>query len=120
MSFLASFDEAQGTYLIGAPTYMTMPTEMYSLVLNFPRQVAAVFALLLSMPSVAAVALTRKHIMGGAARRGVPDPIGPIMINSPAPTDAAVTTPGLRLAGLTKVLGGRTIVEDLRARRRAR
>ncbi|MDF1489479.1 ABC transporter permease [Tessaracoccus caeni] len=29
MSFLAAFDEAQGTYLIGAPTYFTMPTQMY-------------------------------------------------------------------------------------------
>ena len=34
MSFLAAFDEAQGTYLVGAPTYFTMPTEMYTLVLN--------------------------------------------------------------------------------------
>lgn len=70
MSFLASFDESQGTYLIGAPTYMTMPTEMYSLVLNFPKQVAAVFAILLSIPSVVLLLLTRKHIMGGQLAEG--------------------------------------------------
>lgn len=70
MSFLASFDEAQGTYLIGAPVYLTMPTQMYSLVLNYPRQVAAVFSILLAVPSVVLVALARRHIMGGALAQG--------------------------------------------------
>lgn len=70
MSFLASFDEAQGTYLVGAPSYMTMPTEMYSLVLNHPRQVAAVFAILLSIPSVVLLLLTRRYVMGGQLAEG--------------------------------------------------
>ena len=38
MSFLAAFDEAQGTYLVGVPTIYTMPTKMYALVLNYPVQ----------------------------------------------------------------------------------
>ncbi|QDP95923.1 ABC transporter permease subunit [Microlunatus elymi] len=70
MSFLASFDEAQGTYLVGAPVYYTMPTEMYSLVLNYPRQVAAVFSILLSIPSVVLLLLVRKHVMGGQLAEG--------------------------------------------------
>lgn len=70
MSFLASFDEAQGTYLVGAPVFYTMPTEMYSLVLNYPRQVAAVFSILLSTPSVVLLLLVRKHIMGGQLAEG--------------------------------------------------
>ena len=70
MSFLASFDEAQGTYLIGAPDYMTMPTQMYSLVLNYPPQVAAVFSLLLSAPSVLLLLLVRRHVMGGRLAEG--------------------------------------------------
>jgi len=70
MSFLASFDEAQGTYLVGAPVYYTMPTEMYSLVLNYPRQVAAVFSILLSIPSVVLLMLVRKHVMGGQLAEG--------------------------------------------------
>lgn len=70
MSFLASFDEAQGTYLVGAPVFYTMPTEMYSLVLNYPRQVAAVFSVLLSIPSVTLLLLVRKHIMGGQLAEG--------------------------------------------------
>lgn len=70
MSFLASFDEAQGTYLVGAPVFYTMPTEMYSLVLNYPRQVAAVFSILLSIPSVGLLLLVRRHIMGGQLAEG--------------------------------------------------
>jgi putative spermidine/putrescine transport system permease protein len=70
MSFLASFDEAQGTYLVGAPVYYTMPTTMYSLVLNYPRQVAAVFSILLSIPSVVLLMLVRKHVMGGQLAEG--------------------------------------------------
>jgi putative spermidine/putrescine transport system permease protein len=70
MSFLAAFDEAQGTYLVGAPTYFTMPTEMYTLVLNYPPQVAAVFSILMSIPSVALLLAARKHIMGGQLAEG--------------------------------------------------
>ena len=70
MSFLAAFDEAQGTYLVGAPTFFTMPTEMYTLVLNYPPQVAAVFSILMSIPSVALLLAARKHIMGGQLAEG--------------------------------------------------
>ena len=70
MSFLAAFDEAQGTYLVGAPSIFTMPTEMYSLVQNYPIQVAAVFSLLLTLPSVLLLSLARKHIMGGQLAEG--------------------------------------------------
>jgi putative spermidine/putrescine transport system permease protein len=70
LSFLASFDEAQGTFLVGVPTYITMPTEMYTLVLNYPEQVAAVFSILLAIPSVVLMALARKHVMGGRLAEG--------------------------------------------------
>lgn len=70
MSFLASFDEAQGTYLVGAPAFMTMPTQMYSLVLNYPTQVAAVFSFLLAIPSVALMLAAHKHILGGQLAEG--------------------------------------------------
>lgn len=70
MSFLASFDEAQGTYLVGNPDYVTMPTQMYSLVLNYPPQVAAVFSILLAVPSAVLLLLVRKHVMGGQLAEG--------------------------------------------------
>jgi putative spermidine/putrescine transport system permease protein len=47
-----------------------MPTEMYSLVLNYPRQVAAVFSILLSVPSVVLLMLVRRHVMGGQLAEG--------------------------------------------------
>ncbi|KAB8195779.1 ABC transporter permease subunit [Nonomuraea phyllanthi] len=70
MAFLASFDEAQGTFLVGTPTYITMPTEMYTLVLNYPEQAAAVFSIMLSVPSVVLMLLVRKHVMGGRLAEG--------------------------------------------------
>ena len=70
MSFLASFDEAQGTYLVGNPEYITMPTQMYALVLNYPPQVAAVFSILLAIPSAVLLLIVRKHVMGGQLAEG--------------------------------------------------
>ncbi|MGH3025964.1 MAG: ABC transporter permease [Gaiellaceae bacterium] len=70
LSFLAAFDEAQGTFLVGVPNYITMPTEMYTLVLNYPEQVAAVFSILLAIPSVVLMSLARKHVMGGRLAEG--------------------------------------------------
>lgn len=70
MSFLHAFDEAQGTYLVGAPTIYTMPTQMYALVLNYPAQIAAVFSLILTIPSVILIGVARKHILGGHLAEG--------------------------------------------------
>ncbi|HKT44700.1 MAG TPA: ABC transporter permease subunit [Gaiellaceae bacterium] len=70
LSFLYSFDEAQGTFLVGIPNYITMPTEMYTLVLNYPEQAAAVFSILLAIPSVILMSLVRKHVMGGRLAEG--------------------------------------------------
>lgn len=70
LSFLTSFDEAQGTFLVGVPRYITMPTEMYNLVLNYPEQAAAVFSVLLTVPSVLLLSLVRKHVMGGRLAEG--------------------------------------------------
>jgi putative spermidine/putrescine transport system permease protein len=70
LSFLASFDEAQGTFLVGVPNYITMPTQMYTLVLDYPQQVAAVFSILLAIPSVVLMTFARKHVMGGRLAEG--------------------------------------------------
>lgn len=70
LAFIACFDEAQGTYLVGAPQYLTMPTTMYALVNNYPPQWAAVFAIVLCIPSVILLLAVRKHIMGGAIAEG--------------------------------------------------
>lgn len=70
LSFLAAFDESQGTFLVGAPAHITMPTRMYELVDGYPPSVAAVFAILLAIPSVVLMLLVRKHIMGGHLAEG--------------------------------------------------
>jgi putative spermidine/putrescine transport system permease protein len=70
LAFLASLDEAQGTFLVGAPDYITMPTQMYTLVANFPQQAAAVFSIVLSIPSFVLLLLVRKHIIGGSLAAG--------------------------------------------------
>ncbi|MDQ6656967.1 MAG: carbohydrate ABC transporter permease [Actinomycetota bacterium] len=70
LSFLACFDEAQGTYLVGSPNYLTMPTVMYSLVDNYPEQAAAVFSIVLTIPSVLLLMAVRKHILGGHLAEG--------------------------------------------------
>jgi putative spermidine/putrescine transport system permease protein len=70
LAFLSCFDESQGTYLVGAPTYITMPTQMYSLVENYPEQAAAVFAIVLTIPSVLLLLAVRKHVMGGQLAEG--------------------------------------------------
>jgi putative spermidine/putrescine transport system permease protein len=70
LAFLAAFDEAQGTFLVGIPNYITMPTEMYTLVLNYPEQAAAVFSILLAVPSIVLMSFARKHVMGGRLAEG--------------------------------------------------
>lgn len=70
MAFLASWDEAQATYLVGKPVFSTMPTELYSVVLNSPEQIAAVFSILLTVPSVILLSLVRKQVMGGQLAEG--------------------------------------------------
>lgn len=70
MALLASWDEAQATYLVGAPVFSTMPTELYSQVLNSPQQVSAVFSIILTVPSVALLLAVRRHVMGGALAEG--------------------------------------------------
>ncbi|MHB1534941.1 MAG: ABC transporter permease [Acidimicrobiales bacterium] len=64
LAFIAAFDEAQGTFLVGAPTYVTMPVEMYNLVTNYPAEVSAVFAVLLSVPSAILLFAVRKVLFG--------------------------------------------------------
>jgi putative spermidine/putrescine transport system permease protein len=70
LAFLAAFDEAQGTFLVGAPTYITMPVEMYTLVSDYPHQAAAVFSIVLSIPSFVLLLLVRKYIIGGSLAAG--------------------------------------------------
>ena len=68
---LASLDEAQGAILSrGARNFITMPTLMYTLVNGYPQQAAAVFAILLAIPSFVLMLFVRKYVTGGSLAAG--------------------------------------------------
>lgn len=52
LSFVAALDESQGTLLVGLPDHVTMPLIMYNAVNSYAQPEGAVFALMLSVPSL--------------------------------------------------------------------
>ena len=70
LSFIAAFDEAQGTLVIGAPKITTMPVLMYRLVANYPEPVSAVFSILLAIPSIVLLLFARKYLLAGYMAAG--------------------------------------------------
>ncbi len=70
LAFLAAFDEAQGTLIVGAPKIQTMPVLMYTLVVNYPEPVGAIFSILLSLPSVVLLLAARRFLLGGYLAAG--------------------------------------------------
>jgi putative spermidine/putrescine transport system permease protein len=70
LAFLAAFDEAQGTLVVGSPTIVTMPVLMYTLVTNYPEPVGAIFSILLSAPSVILLLIARRFLLAGYLAAG--------------------------------------------------
>jgi putative spermidine/putrescine transport system permease protein len=70
LAFLAAFDEAQGTLIVGSPQIVTMPTLMYTLVVNYPEPVGAIFSILLSAPSVILLLIARRFLLAGYLAAG--------------------------------------------------
>jgi putative spermidine/putrescine transport system permease protein len=52
LSFVAALDESQGTLIVGLPDNVTMPLIMYNAVNSYAQPEGAVFALILSIPSL--------------------------------------------------------------------
>jgi putative spermidine/putrescine transport system permease protein len=69
-AFLAAFDEAQGTLIVGTPNHITKPVMMYTLVLSYPQPVGAVFSVLLSLPSLAFLLLAQRYLRAGYLAAG--------------------------------------------------
>lgn len=61
-TFLGSMEEAQGTMLVGLAQIKTMPVEMYGVILDYPGQAGAVFAILLVIPAAILLFAMRKYI----------------------------------------------------------
>ena len=69
-AFIAAFDEAQGTLIVGTPNHVTMPVLMYNLVLSYPQPVGAVFSILLSLPSLVLLLLAQRYLRAGYLAAG--------------------------------------------------
>lgn len=61
-TFLGSMEEAQGTMLVGLARIKTMPVEMYGVILDYPGQAGAVFAIILMIPAALMIFSMRKYI----------------------------------------------------------
>ena len=61
-TFLGSMEEAQGTLLVGLARIKTMPVEMYGIILDYPGQAGAVFAILLMIPAAVMILAMKKYI----------------------------------------------------------
>lgn len=71
LSFVGTFYETEGAWLIGAPQIRTMPVLMISFINNQPViQYAAVLSVLLWIPSLIALIFTRRVVNSGSFARG--------------------------------------------------
>lgn len=61
-TFLGSMEEAQGTLLVGMARIKTMPVEMFGVILDYPGQAGAVFAILLMIPAIILIIACRRYI----------------------------------------------------------
>jgi putative spermidine/putrescine transport system permease protein len=68
LAFVAALDESQGTLLVGLPHYKTMPLIMYDAVNSYSQQQGAVFALMLSIPSLLLLAAAQFLARGKGIR----------------------------------------------------
>lgn len=61
-TFLGSFEEVQGTLLVGLPEYRTMPIAMFGLIAEYPTTAGSVFAVILIMPTILLLYFLRRYI----------------------------------------------------------
>lgn len=61
-TFLGSMDEAQGTLLVGVPQFQTMPVMMYTVISDYNVMAAAVYALMMIIPTIILLVLLRRYV----------------------------------------------------------
>ena len=69
-SFIAAFDEAQGSLIVGTPNHITMPVMMYGLVEGYPEPAGAVFSVLLALPSIVLLLVMQRYLRAGYVAAG--------------------------------------------------
>ncbi len=70
-AFVSALDESQGTLIVGAPDFTTMPLLMYNVVDNYPLPVGGVFSVVLALPSLV-VLLIAHRVLGRGRYMPVP------------------------------------------------
>ena len=71
LTFVNTFYETEGAWLIGAPAIRTMPVMMIFVINNQPViQLGAVLSMILWIPSLVALLFARRVIASGAFARG--------------------------------------------------
>ena len=99
LSFVSTFYETEGAWLIGAPQIRTMPVLMISFINNQPViQYGAVLSVLLWMPSFVALMFARRVIGSGSFARG----FGAEVSTSQSP---ALTWPSSTIRNVSKAFG---------------
>ena len=69
-TFLGSFEEAQGTLLVGFPNYKTMPVELYGIIMEYATTAGPVFSLILLVPTVLILFIFRKYMGAETIAKG--------------------------------------------------
>lgn len=69
-TFLGSFEEAQGTMLIGFPTFKTMPVELYGIIMEYATTAGPVFSLILIIPTFILLIVFRKNLGADTIAKG--------------------------------------------------
>ena len=69
-TFLGSFEEAQGTLLVGFPQFKTLPVELYGIIMEYATTAGPVFSLVLLIPTVLLLILFRKYLGADTISKG--------------------------------------------------
>jgi len=69
-TFLGSFEEAQGTMLVGFPKFRTLPVELYGIIMEYATTAGPVFSLILLIPTIALLVVFRKYLGADTISKG--------------------------------------------------
>ncbi len=69
-TFLGSFEEAQGTMLVGFPKFRTLPVELYGIIMEYATTAGPVFSLILLIPTIALLVAFRKYLGADTISKG--------------------------------------------------
>lgn len=69
-TFLASLEEAQGTLLVGFPEILTVPVELYGVIMQYPTTAGPVLSIILMIPTIFILIAARKYLSADVISKG--------------------------------------------------